>query len=96
MKTVDSTTGGYWETAANGGVFAYGAPFAGSMGASTLSKPIVGISASASNYELVGGDGGGPDGHEHLTWSWLGDRDDLAGQAGRVLASGAHRVHGAG
>jgi Bacterial protein of unknown function (DUF839) len=55
---VDSTTGGYWETAANGGVFAYGAPFAGSMGASTLSKPIVGISASASNYELVGGDGG--------------------------------------
>jgi hypothetical protein len=37
---------GYWEVAADGGVFAFGdAKFDGSMGGTTLHAPIVGIGA---------------------------------------------------
>jgi hypothetical protein len=35
---------GYWEVAADGGVFSFGdAPFLGSMGGTRLNAPIVGI-----------------------------------------------------
>jgi hypothetical protein len=38
---------GYWETAADGGLFAFGdAHFAGSMGLATLAEPIVAVTPS--------------------------------------------------
>jgi hypothetical protein len=52
---------GYWLTAADGGVFAYGgAPFEGSMGAVHLQKPIVGMASTpdGGGYWLVASDGG--------------------------------------
>jgi hypothetical protein len=39
----DSTTGGYYEVASDGGIFSFGAPFQGSMGGTPLNKPIVGM-----------------------------------------------------
>jgi hypothetical protein len=46
---------GYWLVAADGGVFAYGdATFAGSLGATHLNAPIVGVAATPG----VGGSGG--------------------------------------
>jgi len=53
--------GGYWLTAADGGVFAFGdAAFHGSMGGRALSAPVVGMAAdpSSGGYWLVGADGG--------------------------------------
>ncbi len=57
---VDASTGGYWEVAADGGVFAFGAPFAGSMGGRRLDSPIVGMAATpdGGGYWLVASDGG--------------------------------------
>ena len=55
------TGGGYWEVAADGGVFAYGnAQYWGSMGGKTLNSPIVGMAATptAGGYWLVAADGG--------------------------------------
>ncbi len=52
---------GYWTTASDGGVFSFGgAGFAGSMGATRLSAPVVGITATGDGggYWLVGSDGG--------------------------------------
>ena len=37
----DDATGGYWEVATDGGIFAFGAPFFGSTGAIHLNKPVV-------------------------------------------------------
>ena len=56
----DPTTGGYWEVAADGGVFAFDAPFYGSMGGQHLNAPIVGISATpdGKGYREVAADGG--------------------------------------
>jgi hypothetical protein len=34
---------GYWEVASDGGIFAYGVPFLGSMGGKLLNEPIVGM-----------------------------------------------------
>ena len=39
----DPLTGGYWEVASDGGLFAFDAPFEGSMGGKALAKPIVGM-----------------------------------------------------
>jgi hypothetical protein len=39
----DPATGGYWEVASDGGIFAFHAPFYGSMGAKALHEPVVGI-----------------------------------------------------
>jgi hypothetical protein len=39
----DTATGGYWEVASDGGIFSFDAPFAGSLGGTHLSAPIVGI-----------------------------------------------------
>ena len=57
---VDPSTGGYWEVAADGGVFAFGAPFDGSMGGRRLDSPIVGMAATpdGGGYWLVASDGG--------------------------------------
>jgi hypothetical protein len=52
---------GYWVTAADGGVFAFGdARFAGSIAGRPLAAPIVGIAAAptGNGYWLVGADGG--------------------------------------
>jgi hypothetical protein len=52
---------GYWLTASDGGVFTYGSsPFAGSAGALTLNKPIVGMASTpdGGGYWLVASDGG--------------------------------------
>jgi len=54
-------TGGYWEVAADGGVFAFGdAPFYGSMGAKPLNAPIVAVAATpdGGGYWEVAADGG--------------------------------------
>ncbi len=55
------TGGGYWMTAADGGVFAYGdAGFYGSTGNIHLNQPIVGMAATSSGqgYWFVAADGG--------------------------------------
>ena len=51
---------GYRFVAADGGIFAFNQPFAGSAGATKLAKPIVGMAATPSNsgYWLVASDGG--------------------------------------
>jgi hypothetical protein len=60
--TVTGRSGkGYWEVAADGGIFAYGtAPFYGSMGGQPLNQPIVGIAATVDGkgYWEVAADGG--------------------------------------
>jgi hypothetical protein len=53
--------GGYWEAAADGGVFAFGgAAFFGSLGDQTINAPIAGIAAApdGKGYWLVAADGG--------------------------------------
>jgi len=39
----DSATGGYYEVASDGGIFAIGAPARGSMGGQHLNAPVVGM-----------------------------------------------------
>lgn len=56
-----STQGGYWLVGADGGIFSFGgAGFHGSMGGTSLNKPIVGIAATpdGGGYWLVASDGG--------------------------------------
>ena len=57
----DGSCGGYWITAADGGVFTFGdAPFYGSMGAKPLNAPIVAVAATpdGGGYWEVAADGG--------------------------------------
>jgi len=51
---------GYWMAASDGGIFAYDAPFFGSMGGKPLDAPIVGITADpkTGGYWEVASDGG--------------------------------------
>jgi hypothetical protein len=52
---------GYWTVASDGGVFSFGeAAFLGSMGGTTLNKPVVGMAATPDEggYWLVASDGG--------------------------------------
>ena len=55
-----ASSGGYWVATADGGVWAYGAPFFGSMGATPLNAPVVGIASTPDHggYWLVASDGG--------------------------------------
>ena len=49
---------GYWEVAADGGIFSFGdATFLGSMGGTPLNAPIVGMAATPSGDGLLGGGG---------------------------------------
>ena len=60
MAVTPSSTG-YWMVAADGGVFSLGdASFFGSMGATTLNAPVVGMAAApdGQGYWLVAADGG--------------------------------------
>jgi hypothetical protein len=56
----DTSTGGYWLAAADGGVFSFDAPFYGSAAGPSLSKSIGAIAATADagGYRLAGADGG--------------------------------------
>jgi hypothetical protein len=53
-------TAGYWFVASDGGIFAYDAPFRGSMGGTPLNAPVVGMTPTVdgSGYWLVASDGG--------------------------------------
>jgi hypothetical protein len=50
--------GGYWLVASDGGIFAFDAPFHGSMGAVHLNKPISGLVPGRDGYLMVAEDGG--------------------------------------
>ncbi|HEV3365122.1 MAG TPA: hypothetical protein VG795_13455, partial [Acidimicrobiia bacterium] len=57
----DPTTGwGYRLPAADGGVFAFEAPFSGSMGSVRLNRPVVGMASDplSGGYWLTASDGG--------------------------------------
>src|SRR5450759_3200153 len=64
LKSVSHTSppsvNGYWEAAADGGIFAFNAPFAGSMGGTHLNQRIVGMAAdpATGGYWEVASDGG--------------------------------------
>ena len=49
---------GYWLVASDGGVFAFDAAFHGSMGGTSLSKPISGMVPGTAGYLMVARDGG--------------------------------------
>ena len=49
---------GYWLVASDGGVFAFNAPFRGSMGAAHLNRPVNGLVAYGNGYLMVASDGG--------------------------------------
>jgi hypothetical protein len=53
-------TGGYWEVASDGGIFAFGASFFGSTGAIRLNQPVNGMAATPDGmgYWFVSSDGG--------------------------------------
>ncbi len=55
-----SSGSGYWLATADGGIFAYNAPFLGSTGSIALNKPIVGLEANADGigYRFSAADGG--------------------------------------
>ena len=57
---LDPATGGYWEAASDGGIFAFNAPFLGSATTIALVQPVVGLSntPTGQGYSLVAGDGG--------------------------------------
>ena len=49
---------GYWLVARDGGVFAFDAPFRGSMGGTPLNKPVIGMVGFGVGYLMVAEDGG--------------------------------------
>ncbi len=71
---------GYWEAGADGGVFAFGAPFEGSAGGQHLAAPVVAITAppGGHGYWLAAADGG--------VFAY-GGAPYLGSMAGRALAS---------
>jgi len=56
----DGASGGYWEVASDGGIFAFDASFYGSTGSIHLNQPIVGMEAAhnGGGYRFVAADGG--------------------------------------
>ncbi len=49
---------GYYEVSADGGIFAFDAPFLGSMAGKPLNQPIVGMATTGGGYYEVASDGG--------------------------------------
>jgi hypothetical protein len=49
---------GYWLLGSDGGVFAFKAPFRGSMGGHHLNRPVNGMVAFGNGYLMVASDGG--------------------------------------
>jgi ligand-binding sensor domain-containing protein len=49
---------GYWLVASDGGIFAFDAPFYGSMGGKNLNKPISAMVGGTAGYLMVAEDGG--------------------------------------
>ncbi len=49
---------GYWLVASDGGVFAFDAPFRGSMGGTRLNRPVTGMVRYGNGYLMVAEDGG--------------------------------------
>ena len=49
---------GYWLVASDGGIFAFGVPFHGSMGATRLNQPVTGLVPAGDGYLMVAADGG--------------------------------------
>jgi ribosomal protein L24E len=59
MSLVPTKDGqGYWLVASDGGIFAFSAPFKGSMGGTNLNKPVVGMVRYGNGYLMVAADGG--------------------------------------
>jgi hypothetical protein len=54
----DADGGGYWLVASDGGIFAFDAPFKGSMGGTHLNKPVTGMVPFGDGYLMVAEDGG--------------------------------------
>jgi ribosomal protein L24E len=54
----DSDGVGYWLVASDGGIFAFNAPFKGSMGDRKLARPVTGMVPYGNGYMMVGEDGG--------------------------------------
>ena len=54
----DPDRAGYWLVASDGGVFAFDAPFRGSLGNVRLNKPVTGMIPYGNGYLMVGEDGG--------------------------------------
>jgi hypothetical protein len=44
--TADPSTGGYWLVASDGGIFAFDAPYLGSLGADPPAHPVVGMAVA--------------------------------------------------
>ncbi len=92
--------GGYWEVAADGGIFAFHAPFYGSMGGQHLNAPMVGVAEDPTTrgYWEVGADGGifsfhapfyGSMGGQHLNARIVGIASDpVTGGYWEVAADG--------
>jgi len=49
---------GYWLVASDGGVFAFDAPFRGSLGGIRLNQPVTGMVRFGDGYLMVAADGG--------------------------------------
>jgi hypothetical protein len=49
---------GYWLVASDGGIFAFQAPFRGSMGGTALNRPVTGMVRFGDGYLMVAQDGG--------------------------------------
>ena len=81
----DPATGGYWEVAADGGLFAFTAPFHGSMGGKPLNEPIVGMAYDSADRRLLGGG---------LRRRAVRLHSALPGLDGRQAAQRADRGHG--
>jgi hypothetical protein len=54
----DGDGAGYWLVASDGGVFAFDAPFRGSMGGRPLNQPVRGMVRYGDGYVMVAEDGG--------------------------------------
>jgi hypothetical protein len=54
----DPDRSGYWLVASDGGVFAFDAPFRGSMGGTRLNAPVTGMVPFGNGYLMVATDGG--------------------------------------